>query len=83
MELVGADEKERPDRVDFIGSVKWRDNRPFDRKNLTSLSGQLASVPGADDSTLLLGVSRAGFDTDTLDIAPSPEDLMEARRHRA
>ncbi len=78
VDLVGADKKEKPDRVDFIGSIKWRESRPFDRRDFVSLSGQLGDVPGTDDSTLLVGISRTGFDTDALDAAFSPEDLMEA-----
>lgn len=83
VDLVGAAKEKGPNRVDFVGSIKWRDSRPFDRKDFASLSGQLHSVPGADGSTLLVGVSRTGFDTDALDVALSPEDLMEAWRRRA
>jgi len=83
VDLVGAAKKDRPDRVDFIGSIKWRDRRPFDRKDFTGLSGQIGDVPGADGSTLLAGVSRTGFDAHALDIALSPEDLVGAWRRQA
>lgn len=83
VDLVGAGKKERPDRVDFVGSIKWRESRPFDRRDFAALSGQIGVVPGADGSTLLVGISRTGFEAEGLDIALSPEDLTGAWAGRA
>jgi uncharacterized protein len=73
VDLVGAE------RVDFIGSVKWRDEQPFDRHDGAALAGKRLSIPGADTHTKLLGVSRQGFTPDSgLDIEIGPEELIAA-----
>ena len=33
-------------------------------------------MPGASEKTLLVGVSRSGFDVDGLDVRLNPEDLL-------
>ena len=37
-----------------------------------------ALVPGATEKTLLVGVSRSGFDVDGLDVRLTPEDIVQA-----
>jgi hypothetical protein len=37
-----------------------------------------ALVPGADERTLLVGVSRTGFAASGLDVALTPDDLLAA-----
>ncbi|MGH2835017.1 MAG: ATP-binding protein [Solirubrobacteraceae bacterium] len=77
VDLVGADAPE-PSSVSFVGSIKWRENAPFSRRDTRSLIEQRSQVPGADEA-LLVGVSRRGFSADTgLDVELSPEDLLNA-----
>lgn len=80
VDLVGTQRREKPRRVEFAGSIKWRGRSPFDRHDLGDLLSQSRKVPGADVSTLTVGVSRAGFDTEGLDVKLGPEQLLEAWR---
>jgi hypothetical protein len=77
--LVGGDERPAAERIDFIGSVKWRDEQPFARRDGTALAAKLLSVPGASTSTKLVGVSRRGFKRESgLDIEIGPEEIIAA-----
>lgn len=76
VDLVGGREPDRSEVVDFVGSVKWREGRPFDRSDLAALVAARADVPGASEGSLLVGVSRSGFDTGELDVELGPEDLI-------
>lgn len=81
VDLVGADKQPVAEQIDFVGSIKWRDEQPFDRHDTAALAAKLQSVPGADESTKLLGVSRQGFETDSrLDIEIGPEEIVDAGR---
>jgi AAA+ ATPase superfamily predicted ATPase len=77
VDLVGAAEP-RPTNVSFVGSIKWRENAQFTRRDTEDLIVQRAQVPGAG-SALLVGVSRRGFAADTgLDVELSPDELLRA-----
>lgn len=79
IDLVGGDRVPVASSVGFAGSIKWRDRAPFDRSDFTALIDQRASLPGADDSTTLLGVSRTGFAPGlALDVSLAPEDILAA-----
>jgi uncharacterized protein len=79
VDLVGAERRPAAERVDFIGSVKWRDEQPFDRHDGAALAAKRLSIPGADTDTKLVGVSRRGFTPDSgLDIEIGPEELIAA-----
>lgn len=80
IDLVGADKRRHPSRAVLAGSIKWRDKSPFDRRDLRALNERVSSLPRADENTLLVGVSRAGFDVQGLDIALGPDDLLAAWR---
>ena len=80
MDLVGAGKEARPERVDFVGSIKWREQVAFDNRDLGHLIAQRPKVPGADDSTLTVGVSRTGFDVSDLDVKLEPDKLLGAWR---
>jgi hypothetical protein len=77
VDLVGVDRWPDARKVTLTGSIKWRDQSPFDRRDLADLIGQRAAVPGAADSALV-GVSRAGFAVDGLDRTYEPADLVGA-----
>lgn len=79
VDLVGADSA-TPERVGFIGSIKWRARSPFGRRDLRRLADQRAQVPGAG-AAKLLGVSRSGFADDVeLDVRLGPSALIDAWR---
>ncbi|MGH8903581.1 MAG: ATP-binding protein [Egibacteraceae bacterium] len=75
IDLVGGEDKQAPTAVGFIGSIKWRERAPFDRRDLVALASARSRVPGADQA-LLIGVSRSGFSTTELDAALRPVDLL-------
>jgi len=79
IDLVGADREPIATRITMVGSVKWLDNRAFDGRDLARLVTHRSQLPGADDSTPLLCVSRGGT---TVDGVPTlgPDDLMAAWR---
>lgn len=80
VDLVGVDRWPNARKVTLTGSVKWREQGPFNRRDLSDLIEQRASVPGAADC-VLVAVSRAGFDTDGLDRTYGPADLVGAWHH--
>jgi len=64
------------------GPVKWQDRRRFDRHDLTELIVQRSMLPGADASTPLIVIARAGVDlTEVTDVTVvTPGDLLDAWR---
>lgn len=77
VDLVGGD-KPDPDRIGFLGSVKWRDADPFGAADLRELAARRAAVPGAE-SAALLAVSRSGFEAGlAADATFGPDDLLAA-----
>jgi uncharacterized protein len=77
--LVGVDRWPNARKVTLTGSVKWREQSPFGRRDLADLIEQRAHVPGGADAALV-GVSRSGFAVDGLDRAYAPADLVAAWR---
>jgi hypothetical protein len=59
--------------------VKWLEHQPFDRRDLAALKAHRAQLPGADESTPLLAVTRSGCTAEGID-ALAPEDLIAAWR---
>jgi uncharacterized protein len=85
VDLVGARERLTPKRVAFVGSIKWKERAPFDRQDLGALVAQRGEVPGADEQTLLVAVSRSGYNAGAaagVDVALSPDDLLTAWQER-
>lgn len=80
VDLVGTAGTRSPSRVVMVGSVKWREQRAFDRADLAALHRARDQVPGTDAATLLVAVSRAGKPTTGLDAHLGPADLVEAWR---
>lgn len=82
VDLVGAAKSTLPKRVAFTGSIKWKERAPFDGRALGQLVGQRDKVPGTDEDTVLVAVSRAGFDERgrAADVTLGPNDLVEAWR---
>lgn len=81
VDLVGGDTRPVAKRVAFVGSIKWRQKRPFSRADALDLAASRAQVPGASGKTLLVGVSSRGFEASLpVDAQLSPQDLIEAWR---
>lgn len=78
VDLVGASDPERPPRIAFIGSIKWREDRRFGRRDTGALIARRKDVPRTDDQTKLVGVSRSGFDRSSLDVELGPEEIVGA-----
>ncbi|MFC8567654.1 ATP-binding protein [Streptomyces sp. NPDC057245] len=77
VDLVGAD-RSPARKIGFVGSVKWHESGSFDHRALASLTRDALAVPGADEDTPLIAVSRSGFTVDGLAATYGPEHLMEA-----
>lgn len=79
VDLVGGDALQ-PSRVDFIGSIKWRENELFSANDLRDLARLRGVVPGAGGAKLL-AVARAGVERGVAaDMCFAPDDLLAAWR---
>lgn len=81
VDLVGADRDPVAGRIDFVGSIKWHDERGFDNHDFVDLLRGRDRVPGADTDTPLMVVSRAGIDVEGLADSYDPAALIDAWRH--
>ncbi|MEU1984821.1 ATP-binding protein [Nocardia sp. NPDC019395] len=81
IDLVGADRAGVANAIRFVGSIKWLEERPFDRHDYDALARSVLAVPGTEMSTPLVAVSRSGAAAD-LPMAAcwGPEDLVRAWR---
>jgi AAA+ ATPase superfamily predicted ATPase len=77
IDLVGADRAPIAKKVTMVGSIKWLENKPFDGRDLARLVIHRSQLPGADDSTPLLAVSRTGAVTSDITVL-TPDDLLTA-----
>jgi uncharacterized protein len=79
IDLVGADREPVARHIQFLGSIKWLENQPFDRHDYDSLVRGVLTVPGTDRDTRLAAVSRSGIAPD-LPLATSwgPDELLRA-----
>lgn len=81
VDLVGAAEQRDPKRATMVGSVKWRERAPFTRHDAQQLVELRGKAPLTDPETLLVGVSRQGFERNLgLDVQLGPADILEAWR---
>lgn len=80
IDLVGADRAPIAEKITFLGSIKWKE-RPFDAHDLAALIVHRSKMPGADDSTPLLVVTRSGTTTDAARTF-TPDELIAAWRPR-
>jgi hypothetical protein len=77
IDIVGADNAPHPKKITVVGSIKWRDNSDFDTHDLARLAKHRSQLPGADDATPLLAVTRTGAATSGVPIL-GPDDLLTA-----
>lgn len=81
IDLVGADREPVAKQIHFVGSIKWRDNRPFSQADLAGLYRQRSALPGASETTPLIAVSREGTPLEGVHLL-SAEHLLDAWRVR-
>ncbi|MEV8311106.1 DUF234 domain-containing protein [Streptomyces flavidovirens] len=79
IDIVAADRGPIAKRITAVGSVKWLESRPFDAHDLAKLIVHRSQLPGADDATPLLAVSRSGATVDGVQVV-GPEELLTAWR---
>lgn len=79
IDLVGADREPVAKRITMVGSIKWHETRPFDSRDLSRLLVHRTQLPGADDTTSLLAVSRSGSAIRDVPVL-GPEALLTAWR---
>jgi hypothetical protein len=75
VDLIGADRAPLARTVTFSGSIKWLENKPFDSTDLAALAAATSLVPGADERTPLLAVSRSGCSAHPA-AALGPDELL-------
>ena len=79
VDLVGGDTLPVASAIGFVGSIKWRSSERFGRSDAGALAAARAFVPGAGDSTVLIGVSRNGFEQRLpLDVRLEPREIVAA-----
>lgn len=77
VDLIGADRGPVASAVRFAGAIKWREESPFNHADLARLATDAMQVPGVDDATPLVAVSRTDV-TATGVVALGPDDLLSA-----
>ena len=60
IDLVLADRAPIANTILGVGSIKWRQQQPFDAHDLAQLRDQRARLPGANETTPLFVVTRTG-----------------------
>ncbi len=81
IDLVGADRAPVASAVHFAGSIKWLEERPFDRHDYDELARSVLAIPGTDARTPLVAVTRSGVDGDLpLTAVWDAEDIVAAWR---
>ena len=78
VDVVGTPARPPAKRVSFVGSIKWRERAAFDRDDLAALIAQRSRVPGVDERTLLIAVTRAGSKARDVDLTLTPDDVLRA-----
>jgi len=84
IDLVGADRREPPAKqIDFIGSVKWRENKPMGFADYNALTQKGAAIQGVGPGTKTLAVTRSGMDpraVTAFDVVLEPDEILAAWR---
>jgi uncharacterized protein len=79
IDLIGADRDPIAGHVHFVGSIKWLENQPFGTREYDTLVRDMLAVPGTEQDTPTVAVSRCGV-ADGLPLAAhwGPDDLIRA-----
>jgi AAA+ ATPase superfamily predicted ATPase len=78
VDIVGADRSPQATSVEFLGTIKWRENLPTGQADLDELQSVTTKVPGAGASTPLVIVSREKVTAKGAAAVFGPDDLMTA-----
>lgn len=79
IDIVIADRQPVAKRILGVGSIKWLEHAPFDRRDLAQLMVHRSQLPGATDNTPLIVIARSGCDVDGV-TAYGPDELLNAWR---
>lgn len=60
IDIIGADRAPVAKGIAYAGTIKWFESAPLDQGDLNTLVSDLRAVPGADERTPLVAVSRSG-----------------------
>jgi AAA+ ATPase superfamily predicted ATPase len=77
IDIVIADKAPEAKFIFGVGSIKWKENAPFDGKDYSDLIVHRTLLPGATEQTPLVVVSRSGCNVPNLKVY-SPDDLISA-----
>jgi hypothetical protein len=67
-----------PERIGFVGSIKWRETRGFGADEARALAAARVAVPGGETAKLV-AVSRGGIERGAeVDEAFGPAELLAA-----
>ena len=77
IDIVGADRGPIANTVEYIGSIKWLEGQPLDQRDLNALIRDRQAIPGTDDTTPIVAVSRSGVTAGGA-INLGPDDLLAA-----
>ena len=82
IDLVGADRRDPPARkVSFIGTIKWRENKPVTIADYNALRAGGAAMAGVGPTTRTVAVTRSGADERALaafDVVLGPDEILAA-----
>ena len=78
VDLVGTSGTAKRTTVSLVGSIKWRERRPFSGADAQQLAVASATVPGVSSDTILVAVSSSGFDVKDIPVRLGPNELLEA-----
>ena len=79
IDVVGADRGPIAKRITMVGSIKWLGNKRFDNHDLARLLVHRDRLPGANESTPLLAVTRGPAELDGVTMITAA-DLITAWR---
>ncbi|MGP3966958.1 DUF234 domain-containing protein [Streptomyces sp. 6N223] len=79
IDIVAADRAPIAQRITAVGSITWLEAKPFDSRDLGRLHVDRSRLPGADEDTPLMAVSRGGVTAEGIQFV-GPQDLLTARR---
>ena len=77
VDLVLGDRAPNPKRIVGIGSIKWRTHKPFSDDDAAALRRDGANIPGFNNETPLIAVSRTPIEAAGV-ITVTAEDLLFA-----
>ncbi|MFJ2754783.1 DUF234 domain-containing protein [Nocardioides sp. NPDC087217] len=80
IDLVGADTRPA-NQIAFVGTVKWRTDKPLSERDRHQLARDSTAVPGADPRTDMVGVCPAGAEPEAAFTKVwTADDLLDAWR---